>query len=66
MSKIKKTHRLTETAYLLACLVEECSEVIKEVQKGFRFGINNFNPTNGIVNIDAIQNEVDEDRKSVV
>lgn len=35
---------MNKEQHLLACLAEECSEVIKEINKAFRFGLDDFNP----------------------
>ena len=35
---------INETDYLIWCLAEECSEVIKECSKSERFGLNSCNP----------------------
>ncbi len=35
---------MTETEYLLVCLIEECSEVQKAATKSLRFGLSCFNP----------------------
>jgi hypothetical protein len=35
---------LNQTEYLLTCLSEECSEIIKECTKAQRFGVNDVDP----------------------
>lgn len=41
---------MSDEEYLLICLVEECSEVIKEATKILRFGGDGINPKNGAMN----------------
>lgn len=40
---------MTETEYLLVCLAEEASEIIKDVSKALRFGLDDVAP-NGNTN----------------
>ncbi len=51
---------LNETEYILACLSEECSEVIKLVDKALRFGLHDhdFNCKDKITNLDKIVMEL--------
>lgn len=46
--------------YLLSCLIEEASEVIKDVCKSQRFGMNSVNPydKNKVKNKELILNEI--------
>ena len=35
---------MTNLDHLLVCLIEECSEIIKDASKALRFGLQDFNP----------------------
>ena len=49
---------MTKQEYELTKLTEELSEVIKEVCKAQRFGLHDTNPTTGVTNSEAIQQEL--------
>lgn len=51
---------MNKEEHLLACLAEECSEVIKEINKALRFGLDDFNPKdpNKIPTRDKIEAEL--------
>lgn len=51
---------MNKQEYLLTVLSEECSEIIKDVAKAQRFGLNDVNPTTGKTNKEAIQAEVND------
>ena len=41
---------MTEQDHILVCLMEECSEVSKDVCKALRFGLGDADPSNGVNN----------------
>ena len=43
--------------YLLACLMEECGEVIHACGKALRFGLNDIGPNNKLTNGELIEKE---------
>ena len=49
---------LNENEYLLTCITEECSEVIKAICKAFRFGIDHEYPSIGMTNKENIEHEI--------
>ena len=49
---------LTKEEYLLACLGEECAEVIQAISKASRFGINHNYPKRGMTNKENIEYEI--------
>lgn len=44
--------------HLLTCLSEESSEIIQDVSKSLRFGLDNFHPVTKSKNKDRILNEI--------
>jgi len=44
--------------YILACLSEECGEVVQVAMKMMRFGVNDVNPKTGDSNIDMLEDEL--------
>ena len=49
---------MTKQEHLLTCLSEEASEVIKDISKSLRFGLEDLNPSNNKVNKEAIRQEI--------
>ena len=51
---------MNKTEHLLVVLSEECSEVIKEVSKALRFGLEDCNPNinDGVTNSEKITKEI--------
>lgn len=44
--------------YLLTCLTEECSEIIKEVSKSLRFGLYDHEPGSDLMNCQRVSEEI--------
>ena len=51
---------MTKTEYLMTCIIEECSEIQKEVCKGLRFGFDDINPATNETNLTAIKHELND------
>ena len=51
---------MTELEHIFACLSEECGEVIQEVSKIHRFGVNDNHPKVGIPNEERLSNEMND------
>lgn len=51
---------MTRQEHLLIILAEECSEVIKEVSKALRFGLNDKEPGQSYTNAERITLELSE------
>jgi len=49
---------MTKNEYLLSCLSEEASEVIKDVSKSLRFGMDSSYPGSSVQNRDRIREEL--------
>lgn len=49
---------MTETDYLLVCVMEECNEVSQRVSKALRFGLGEIQPGQGKTNAARIREEV--------
>jgi len=49
---------MTKKEHLLTCLSEEASEVIKDISKSLRFGLEDINPSNKKKNKEAIRQEI--------
>jgi hypothetical protein len=46
--------KLTEEQYLLICLMEECDEVSQRVSKALRFGLDEVQPGQSLMNSERI------------
>ena len=51
---------MTELEHVFACLSEECGEVIQEVSKIHRFGVNDIHPEIGVLNEERLSNEIND------
>ncbi len=51
---------MTRQEHLLICLAEECAEVIYDVSKILRFGINDNHPKVGVPNGERLQTEIND------
>lgn len=51
---------MNKTEHLLACLIEECSEIQKDSCKALRFGLNDINPRTQVKNRNAIAFEIND------
>lgn len=51
---------MTETEHLLVCLMEEAGEIIQAASKVLRFGLADFNPNTGNMNVTDLQREISD------
>jgi len=51
---------MTKEEHLLVCLSEECAEVIKEVNKALRFGLDDVHPRKITTNRENIESELND------
>jgi len=51
---------MTNQEHLLACLSEECAEVIKNVNKALRFGLEDRHPDKTETNFELISHELND------
>ena len=51
---------MTDEEHLLACLSEECAEVIKNVNKALRFGLGDKHPGKAENNRELIEHELND------
>lgn len=51
---------MTIEQYLLACLAEECAEIIQSVNKALRFGLDNHHPDREETNLQEITKELQD------